>query len=122
MRLQSLNDVLVHELQDLHSAEQQLIAALPKMAGAATSDKLRTAFEDHLGETRHHLERIEDVCSQIGVSPNGERCKGMPLLLDGDPLGVDEFATHHLPLDDGPDAYAKFQKKEDGYVKVLLRP
>jgi len=85
MRLQSLNDVLVHELQDLHSAEQQLIAALPKMAGAATSDKLRTAFEDHLGETRHHLERIEDVCSQIGVSPNGERCKGMEgLIREGD--------------------------------------
>jgi threonine dehydrogenase-like Zn-dependent dehydrogenase len=46
----------------------------------------------------------------------------MPLLLDGDPLGVDGFASHHLPLDQGPDAYAKFQKKEDGYIKVLLRP
>jgi threonine dehydrogenase-like Zn-dependent dehydrogenase len=46
----------------------------------------------------------------------------MPLLLDGDPLGVDGFATHHLPLEQGPDAYAKFQRKEDGYVKVLLRP
>ena len=46
----------------------------------------------------------------------------MPLLLDGDPLGVDGFATHHLPLDQGPDAYAKFQKKEDGYIKVLLQP
>ena len=46
----------------------------------------------------------------------------MPLVLDGDPLGVDEFATHHLPLEQGPDAYAKFQRKEDGYVKVLLRP
>ena len=46
----------------------------------------------------------------------------MPLLLDGDPLGVDDFATHRLPLDQGPDAYAKFQKKEDGYVKVLLQP
>jgi threonine dehydrogenase-like Zn-dependent dehydrogenase len=46
----------------------------------------------------------------------------MPLLLDGDPLGVDDFASHHLPLDEGPDAYAKFQKKEDGYVKVLLHP
>ena len=46
----------------------------------------------------------------------------MPLLLDGDPLGVDEFATHHLPLDQGPDAYARFQRKEDGYIKVLLEP
>ena len=46
----------------------------------------------------------------------------MPLLLDGDPLGVDDFATHRLPLADGPDAYARFQHKEDGYVKVLLQP
>src|SRR4051812_47123236 len=46
----------------------------------------------------------------------------MPLLLDGDPLGVDDFATHRLPLEQGPDAYAKFQRKEDGYVKVLLQP
>jgi ferritin-like metal-binding protein YciE len=87
MKLQSLNDVLVHELQDLHSAEQQLIEALPKMAGAATNDKLRTAFNDHLGETRHHLERIEDVCSQIGISPSGERCKGMEgLIREGDEI------------------------------------
>jgi threonine dehydrogenase-like Zn-dependent dehydrogenase len=46
----------------------------------------------------------------------------MPLLLDGDPLGVDDFATHRLPLEQGPDAYAKFQSKDDGYVKVLLQP
>jgi threonine dehydrogenase-like Zn-dependent dehydrogenase len=46
----------------------------------------------------------------------------MPLLLDGDPLGVDRFASHHLPLDEGPTAYEKFQKKEDGFVKVVLRP
>jgi threonine dehydrogenase-like Zn-dependent dehydrogenase len=46
----------------------------------------------------------------------------MPLLLDGDPLGVDGFASHHLPLADGPEAYEKFQKKEDGFVKVLLQP
>lgn len=46
----------------------------------------------------------------------------MPLLLDGDPLGVDGFASHHLALEQGPDAYARFQKKRDGFVKVLLRP
>jgi threonine dehydrogenase-like Zn-dependent dehydrogenase len=46
----------------------------------------------------------------------------MPLLMDGDPLGVDGFASHHLPLDAGPEAYAKFQKKQDGFIKVLLQP
>ncbi|MER6119382.1 alcohol dehydrogenase catalytic domain-containing protein [Streptomyces sp. NPDC001743] len=46
----------------------------------------------------------------------------LPLLTDEDPLGVDGFATHHLPLDDGPKAYETFQKKADGMVKTLLRP
>jgi threonine dehydrogenase-like Zn-dependent dehydrogenase len=46
----------------------------------------------------------------------------LPLLLDGDPLGVDSFATHRLPIDDAPEAYAKFQKKQDGTIKVLLQP
>ena len=46
----------------------------------------------------------------------------MPLLLDGDPLGVEGFATHKLPLANGPAAYEEFQKKEDGTVKVLLEP
>jgi threonine dehydrogenase-like Zn-dependent dehydrogenase len=46
----------------------------------------------------------------------------MPLLMNGDPLGTDGFASHHLPLDSAPEAYEKFQKKEDGFVKVLLQP
>jgi threonine dehydrogenase-like Zn-dependent dehydrogenase len=46
----------------------------------------------------------------------------MPLLLDGDPLGTDDFASHRLPLEQGPQAYEKFQKKQDGFVKVLLKP
>jgi threonine dehydrogenase-like Zn-dependent dehydrogenase len=46
----------------------------------------------------------------------------LPLLVDDDPLGVDEFATHRLPLEQAPEAYEKFQKKQDGTVKVLLKP
>jgi threonine dehydrogenase-like Zn-dependent dehydrogenase len=46
----------------------------------------------------------------------------MPLLTDDDPLGVDSFATHHLPLSDAPHGYEIFQKKLDGAVKVVLRP
>jgi threonine dehydrogenase-like Zn-dependent dehydrogenase len=46
----------------------------------------------------------------------------LPLLTDDDPLGVDSFATHHLALTAAPDAYASFQKKEDGMIKVVLRP
>jgi threonine dehydrogenase-like Zn-dependent dehydrogenase len=46
----------------------------------------------------------------------------LPLLLDGDPLGAESFASHHLPLDQAPAAYERFQKKEDGYFKVVLKP
>ena len=46
----------------------------------------------------------------------------MPLLQDGDPLGVDDFATNRIPIADAPEAYAKFQKKQDGVVKVLIQP
>jgi threonine dehydrogenase-like Zn-dependent dehydrogenase len=46
----------------------------------------------------------------------------LPLLTDDDPLGVDTFATHHVPLDQAPDAYAMFQKKEDGATKAVLTP
>jgi len=46
----------------------------------------------------------------------------LPLLLDGDPLGAESFASHHVPLDEAPAAYERFQKKEDGYFKVVLKP
>jgi threonine dehydrogenase-like Zn-dependent dehydrogenase len=46
----------------------------------------------------------------------------MPLLVDDDPLGVESSATHHLPLEDAPDAYAMFQKKSDGAIKVDFNP
>ena len=46
----------------------------------------------------------------------------LPLLTDDDPLGVDGFATHHLPLDAAPGAYADFQAKKNGMVKVVLKP
>src|SRR5262245_21546442 len=57
------------------------------MAAAATDEKLRTAFEEHLGETRQHVQRIEEVCSQVGVSAHGEACKGMQgLIREGDEI------------------------------------
>jgi threonine dehydrogenase-like Zn-dependent dehydrogenase len=46
----------------------------------------------------------------------------MPLLMNGDPLGVEDFATHRLPLEQAPEAYKTFQKKQEGMVKVLLKP
>jgi len=82
MSLETLHDLLVHELKDLYSAERQLIQALPKMAKAATSDELRTAFENHLSQTEEHAARIERVMESFGESPKGQKCAGMEGLLE----------------------------------------
>jgi ferritin-like metal-binding protein YciE len=81
MQLASIKDVYSHELQDLHSAETQLVEALPKMAGAASSDELRQAFEQHLEETRGHVERLDEILAQAGLSAGNEKCKGMAGLI-----------------------------------------
>ena len=67
MRFESLQDVFAEQLNDLRSAEEQLVDALPKMAGAASSEELRKAFEEHLAQTRGHLERIEVSACDRGV-------------------------------------------------------
>ena len=46
----------------------------------------------------------------------------LPLVTDGDPLGVEDFATHIISLDEAPDAYETFQKKEDGAIKFVIQP
>src|SRR5579872_2286902 len=80
MQLQTLRDLLVEQVQDLHSAESQLVEALPKMAAAASHDELRQAFEHHLEETRDHVRRLDDILGELGASP-GEECKGMKGLI-----------------------------------------
>jgi ferritin-like metal-binding protein YciE len=82
MSLATLHDLWVHELKDLYSAERQLVQALPKMAKAATSDALRTAFENHLSETEEHVSRIEQILQSFDESPKGQKCHGMEGLID----------------------------------------
>ena len=98
MGFNSLNDVLQEQLEDLHSAETQLIQALPKMAQAAHHDELREAFQNHLEETRGHLKRVEEALGELGVSHPTEVCKGMQGLIaegaemiemPGDPVAKD---------------------------------
>jgi ferritin-like metal-binding protein YciE len=76
MYLNTLKDLFEHEIADLYDAENQLVAALPKMAQAASNDELRTAFQHHLEETRDHVRRLEDIRSQLGSSMS-EQCKAM---------------------------------------------
>jgi ferritin-like metal-binding protein YciE len=87
MEFHSLKDVLQEQLEDLHSAETQLIAALPKMAQAAHHDELREAFETHLEETKGHLKRVKEALSEIGVGTPTEVCMGMKgLITEGEEM------------------------------------
>src|SRR5690606_26758684 len=80
-KLNSLKDLLEHEIKDLYSAESQLIDALPEMAKAASSEKLKKAFETHLEETKVQLERLEKVAKAMKVDPTGETCAAMKGLI-----------------------------------------
>jgi ferritin-like metal-binding protein YciE len=84
-KLASIEDVLADQLGDLRSAEQQITEALPKLVKAASSDNLRTAFEDHLKETKGHLERLNQIISEVQFEVPEEHCEGMEgLLKEGD--------------------------------------
>ena len=87
MGFNSLKDVLQEQLEDLHSAEAQLVTALPKMAQSAQHDELRQAFKHHLDETREHLRRVEEALGELGVSNPTEVCKGMQgLIAEGEEM------------------------------------
>ena len=87
MKLESLHDLYLSELSDLYSAEKQIVNALPKMIEKTESPELRQALEDHLEETRGHVERLEQVFEMHGESPQREKCKGMEgVLAEGDEL------------------------------------
>jgi ferritin-like metal-binding protein YciE len=82
MKMESLRDLYVDELKDLYSAENQILKALPKMAKAASSDDLRSAFEEHLEQTKIHVERLEQIFERLEQSPKGKKCKGMEGLIE----------------------------------------
>jgi len=81
MRLDSFEHLYIDELNDLYSAENQLIHALPKMAKAANTPQLQQAFTNHLEETKGHVEIVKQLLSAIGEKAGGEKCKGMEGLL-----------------------------------------
>jgi ferritin-like metal-binding protein YciE len=79
---QGLKELYIDELKDLYSAENQLVKALPKMAKGASSDELRQGFEDHLEQTKGHVQRLEQIFEALGESPKGKKCKGMEGLIE----------------------------------------
>lgn len=89
----SLEEFYIDQLKDLYNAEIQMIMALSEMAKAATAPELKTAFEQHLEETREHAERLEQILEDIDEEPIGNKCEGMLTLVnEGKKIGEEQEA------------------------------
>jgi len=83
----NLNDLFVQQLEDLYDAEKRLTDALPKMAQAAHSPELKSAFQQHHRQTQTHVARLERVFGMIGKEPKRETCPAMKgLITEGEEM------------------------------------
>jgi ferritin-like metal-binding protein YciE len=73
----ALRTVLIDELRDMYSAENQLVKALPKLAKGSKNPKLKSIFIAHLAETKGQIERLRIVFTELGEKPTGQHCNGM---------------------------------------------
>ncbi len=86
----TLHDAFLDELRDAYDAEKQVTKALPKMAKAATSPGLRTAFQAHLEETRGQVARLEEVFAALGEKVRGKHCDGMAGIIEEGKSAMEE--------------------------------
>ena len=82
MALDNLNALLIEQLQDIYYAEKQLVKALPKMAKAANTEELVTAFTDHLEQTKEHVTRLDQAFEALGVAPKAKKCPAIEGLIE----------------------------------------
>lgn len=82
MKLHALEDLFLEQVRDIYDAERQLVKALPKMADSAASEELRTAFAEHLDQTRGHVDRLEQVFELLGKKARGKICEAMEGMVD----------------------------------------
>jgi ferritin-like metal-binding protein YciE len=92
MELNSLQDLYVHELKDLYSAEKQIVKALPKLVKAASHEQLSAGFQEHLEQTKEHAARLEKILASHDQTTRGPKCKGMEGLLAEGAEMIDEEA------------------------------
>jgi len=81
MKLASLRELFLHELQDIYDAEKQVFNALPKMAEAATAPDLKNAFAQHLKQTEGQVARLERAFERLSEKAKGKTCEGMKGLI-----------------------------------------
>lgn len=90
MEQSALKELYIEELRDLYDAENQLVKALPKMAKASSSEALRSGFEEHLKQTKGHVERLEEIFNHLGEKAKGKKCHGMEGLISEGKEIIDE--------------------------------
>ena len=73
----ALKDVLIDELRDMYSAENQLVKSMPKLAKGVESKELKQLFKQHAEETKGQVQRLREVFEHIGKKPTGKHCEGM---------------------------------------------
>lgn len=92
MKHNALMEVYVDELKDLYDAENRLVKALPKVAKAAASETLRAAVEEHLEQTRGHVDRLKEIFDNMGEKPTGKKCAGMMgILKEGEEIMDEDY-------------------------------
>jgi ferritin-like metal-binding protein YciE len=93
-KVTTMEELFIEEIRDLYDAETQLTKALPKMSDAATSDELREAFDEHLGQTENQVERLKRIFELVGEKPTGKKCAAMAgLIKEGDEMVSDSGET-----------------------------
>ena len=80
--IRTMDDLFVHQLKDIYYAEKRIVAALPRMIEKATAPQLKSAFEAHLGETRNHVKRVEQVFQMHGVTPETVDCPAIDGIIE----------------------------------------
>ena len=91
MAAKTLRELFVDELRDMYNGEKQLTRALPKMAKAATSEELRTAFTTHLKETNRQIKRLEQVFRSLGETARGKKCDGIEGIVEESKPAMEEL-------------------------------
>jgi len=85
----TLDDLFIHELRDIYNAEKQLVKALPKMAKAASSERLQAGFQEHLQQTQGHVDRLETIFESLEVKGSGVKCAAMEGLVEEGAEAID---------------------------------
>jgi ferritin-like metal-binding protein YciE len=89
----TLHELFLDQLRDLYDAENRLVDALPKMAEAATAAPLKKGFNDHLEQTREHVNRLEKIFAEFDEDPEGKTCQAMKGLIKEGHEAITEHAS-----------------------------